>query len=147
MRVAINCEVPMTKFRTLLSLILLATLALETLGCGSSSMNSNRVLQSMVLNPANPDAFPSGQVQFTATGTFSKAPSPAQVTFQPPYSGTWALMGAGAANIATISQSGLAQCIAGASGTVTVSAVVSSNSASGPAMSTAVTGSTTLTCP
>ncbi len=139
----------MTKFRTLLSLLFLATLALETLGCGSSSMNSNRVLQSMAITPANQHAqnFPNGQVQFTATGTFNKAPSPAQVTFQPPYTGSWALMGAGAANIATISQSGLAQCIAGAAGTVTVSAVASSNSARGPAMSTAVTGSTTLTCP
>ena len=139
----------MTKFRTLLSLLFVAALALETLGCGSSNMNSNRVLQSMAITPANADAqnFPNGQVQFTATGTFNKAPSPAQVTFQPPYTGTWSLMGAGAANIATISQAGLAQCIAGAAGTVTVSAVASSNSATGPAMSTAVTGSTTLTCP
>jgi len=139
----------MTKFRTLLSLLFVAALALETLGCGSSNMNSNRVLQSMAITPANADAqnFPNGQVQFTATGTFNKAPSPAQVTFQPPYTGTWSLMGASAANIATISQAGLAQCIAGAAGTVTVSAVASSNSATGPAMSTAVTGSTTLTCP
>ena len=139
----------MTKFRTLLSLLFVAALALETLGCGSSNMNSNRVLQSMAITPANADAqnFPNGQVQFTATGTFNKAPSPAQVTFQPPYTGTWSLMGASAANIATISQAGLAQCIAGVAGTVTVSAVASSNSATGPAMSTAVTGSTTLTCP
>jgi hypothetical protein len=137
----------MTKFRTLLSILFLAALALETLGCGSS--NSNRVLQSMAITPANADAkdFANGQVQFTATGTFNKVPSPAQVTFQPPYTGTWSLMGAGAANIATISQAGLAQCIPGAAGVVTVSAVASSNSATGPAMSTAVTGSTTLTCP
>jgi hypothetical protein len=139
----------MTKFRTLLSLLFLVGLALETLGCGSSYVNSNRVLQSMVITPANADAknFPNGQVQFTATGTFSKPPSPARVTFQPPYTGTWALMGAGAANIATISQAGLAQCIPGATGAVTVSAVASANSATGPAMSVAVTGSTTLTCP
>jgi hypothetical protein len=137
----------MTKFRTLLSILFLAALALETLGCGSS--NSKRVLQSMAITPANADAkdFANGQVQFTATGTFNKAPSPDQVTFQPPYTGTWALMGTGAANIATISQAGLAQCIPGAAGAVTVSAVASSNSATGPAMSTAVTGSTTLTCP
>jgi hypothetical protein len=139
-----------TKSRTVLATFFLAALVLQTLGCGSSAnMNSNRVLQSMVITPANADAqtFPNGQVQFTATGTFSEAPSPAQITFQDPYTGTWAVMGTGAASIATISQTGLAQCVPGAAGKVTVMATVSSNSANGPAMSTAVTASTTLTCP
>ncbi|MBZ5680123.1 MAG: hypothetical protein LAO24_08455 [Acidobacteriia bacterium] len=139
----------MTKYRTVLAILFLAALALQILGCGNSSMNSNRVLQSMVISPANPDAqnFPGGQVQFSATGTFSKAPSPGPVTFQPPYTGSWFLMGVGASSIATISQTGLAQCIPGAAGTVTVQATVSANSSMGTAMSPAVSSSTNLTCP
>ena len=144
----------MSKYRLVLSSCLLAVLtivlAIATVGCGSSAMTSNRVLQSMVLAPANADAmnFPNGQVQFLATGTFSKTPSPAQVTFQPPYTGSWSLMGTSASSIATISPTGLAQCILGAAGTVTVNAIVSANAAMGTgATSVAVQGSTTLTCP
>ena len=140
----------MSKYRLVLSSCFLAVLAIATLGCGSSPMTSNRVLQSMVITPANADAnnFPNGQVQFAATGTFSKGPSPAKVTFQPPYTGSWSLMGTGTSSIATISQTGLAQCIPGAAGTVTVNAMVSANAAMGTgATSVAVQGSTTLTCP
>ncbi len=65
----------MTKYGTVLATLLLVALALQALGCGSS--NSNRILESMTITPANADAqnFANGQVQFTATGTFSKAPS------------------------------------------------------------------------
>jgi hypothetical protein len=130
--------------------LFLAFSVLITPGCGSSNMNPNRVLQTMVLAPALPDAqnFPNGQVQFTATGTFSQAPSPDMVTFQAPYSGGWTLMGTGAASIATISQTGLAQCVPGATGTVTVQASASANAAMGTgATSVAVSGTTTMTCP
>jgi hypothetical protein len=101
--------------------VFLAVTVLITLGCGSSDMNPNRVLQTMVMAPVNPDAqnFPNGQVQFTATGTFRKTPS------------GWTLMGAGAASIATIRQTGLAQCVARAAGTVTVQASASANAANG----------------
>ena len=141
----------MNKYRLLLSILFLAALAVQTLGCGGSNMSSDRVLQSMVVTPATADAqnFPNGQVQFTATGTFNKPPSPAQVTFQPPYSGGWNLMDAGAASIATISATGLAQCVPGAAGTVVVRALASANSAPPGAagMSVAVIGTASLTCP
>lgn len=133
------------------SLFAVAVIAVQTIGCGamsSSLMNSNRVLQSMTITPASADAqaSPGGQVQFTATGKFSKSPSPAAVTFVPPYSGSWA---SSDPNIATVnSSSGLATCVAGASGTVTVTAMASTNAATGTAAtSTAVQGMAKLTCP
>lgn len=112
-------------------------------------MNSmpNRVLQSMVITPATADAqsSPSGQVQFSAMGTFSKAPSPAPVPFVAPYSGSWATSDL---NVATIDQTGLAMCAAGANGTVTITATASSNSGMGTQnTSTAVSGTAKLTCP
>ena len=129
-------------------LCMLAFVAIATVGCGSMNSASNRVLQSMTLNPAIADAqnFPQGQVQFTPTGTFSRAPSPAAVPvpFVSPYSGSWA---SSDPTIATINQNGVAQCVAGASGTVTIQAMASSNSAMGPAMSTGVTGTAKLMCP
>lgn len=128
-------------------LALITVIAAQTLGCGSMYSSPNRVLQSVMITPANADAqnFTMGQVQFTAMGTFSKPPSPATIPFQPPYTGTWSSSNL---NIATISQSGVAQCMAGGAGQVTISAIVSSNSATaGGQMSTAVTGKATLTCP
>jgi len=128
------------------SAVLVAVLAVQTLGCGAMSSTPNRVLQSMTLSPANVDAqtFPSGQVQFTAMGTFSLAPSPAPVPFVAPYSGTWSVSDS---SVATIDQSGVAKCVSGAAGTVTIMATASSNSAHGTQMSTAVSASTKLTCP
>ena len=123
-------------------------IALASIGCGSMNAAPNRVLQSMSLSPATADAqtFPQGQVQFTPTGTFSIAPSPAAVPvpFVSPYSGSWSSSNP---SLATIDQNGVAQCVAGASGTVTISAIASSNSAMGPAMSTGVSSTAKLTCP
>jgi hypothetical protein len=113
-------------------------------------MNPNRVLQTMVLAPANPDAqnFPKGQVQFTATGTFSKTPSPDMVTFEGPHSGGWTLMGAGAASIATIRQAGLAQCIAGGGRHRNGAGVGLGQRSDGTgATSVVVSGTTTMSCP
>jgi hypothetical protein len=109
-------------------------------------MNSMRVLQSMTVSPATADAAksPGGKVQFTASGTFSQPPSPAVVPFVAPYSGSWSVSNP---KIATISPSGLAQCVPGASGTVDVKAIASANSASMGAMSIAVTGMAKLACP
>jgi uncharacterized protein YjdB len=122
--------------------------AVASIGCGSMNSAPNRVLQSMSLSPATADAqtFPQGQVQFTPTGTFSIAPSPAKVPVPlvSPYSVSWS---SSDPSIATIDQNGVAQCVAGASGTVTISAIASSNSAMGPAMSTGVSGTAKLTCP
>jgi hypothetical protein len=140
----------MTKYR-IFAAIFLAAVALQALGCGSGSMmNSNRVLQSMTISPAMPDAqnFANGQVQFTATGVFNKPPSPQQVTFQPPYSGGWSLLATTGPLPATISQTGLAQCIQGASGTAFVVATASANAAMGTgATGVAVRATATLTCP
>ncbi|HEV2115858.1 MAG TPA: hypothetical protein VGR48_07525 [Terriglobales bacterium] len=128
--------------------LLLAVVVIAALSVGCSAMNSsNRVLQSIAVTPANADAQGSamGQVQFTATGTFSKPPSPALVPFVDPYSGSWMVSNT---KIASISQNGMAQCVSGASGTVTVTAIASSNSAMGMGqMSTAVSGTAKLTCP
>ena len=119
-------------------------------GCGGSmnTMNANnRVLLSMSISPASADAqmFTNGLVTFTATGTFSQPPSPAMVTFVAPFSGSWEVSDP---NMATITPNGMAQCLPGANGKVTVQAQASSNSATTPgAMSTAVGATATLTCP
>src|ERR1700736_1718688 len=42
-----NVRFSMTQYRTICATLFLAALALHTLGCGSSNMNTNRVLQSM----------------------------------------------------------------------------------------------------
>ena len=131
--------------RSILAILAVLSVA-ETLGCGAMYSSSNRVLQSVMVTPANADAQNSmGQVQFTATGTFSQPPSPAPVSFQSPYTGNWSSSNL---SIATINQSGMAQCVAGAAGKVTITAEVSANSTTGGGqMSTAVSGKATLVCP
>ena len=136
-----------SKVPTTLSICLLAGFAITSVGCGSMNSMSNRVLQSMVITPAAADAHtsPSGQVQFSAMGTFSKAPSPAPVPFVAPYSGSWATSDL---SVATIDQTGLAKCVPGAAGTVTITAIASSNAGMGTQnTSTAVSGTAKLTCP
>jgi hypothetical protein len=136
-----------SKLLTTLSVYLLGAVALTAIGCSSMNSMSNRVLQSMVIRPANADAqtSPSGQVQFSAMGTFSKAPSPSPVPFVAPYSGGWATSDL---SVATIDQTGLAQCVPGAAGTVTITAIASSNAGMGTQnTSTAVSGTAKLTCP
>lgn len=120
-------------------------LLLALVACGGMN-SSNRVLMSMTLSPAAADAqnFANGQVQFTATGVFSEPPTPATVTFMEPFTGSWMVSNS---NIAIIDQNGMAKCVAGTSGVVTVSAIASSNSAQAPAMSTAVSATAMLTCP
>jgi hypothetical protein len=130
-----------------LATLLLASILVtfQTTGCGTS--NPNRALQSISVAPATADAqsFPNGQVQFTATGTFSRPPSPAPVPFVAPYSGSWLTSDT---TVATISQSGVAQCRMGASGTVTVTAIASANSCPNMGcMSIAVSGTAKLACP
>lgn len=128
-------------------LVVAVVVAAQNVGCGAMTSGSNRVLQSITVTPADADAqnFAMGQVQFTATGTFSKPPSPALVPFSDPYSGSWEISNL---SIATISQSGVAQCLPGKSGTVTITATASSNSATRMGqMSTAVEGTAKLTCP
>ena len=110
-------------------------------GCG---MN-NRVLNSMTISPASADAqnFTNGQVQFTATGSFSQPPSPAAVTPD-----TWSSSNV---QIATIDQNGMAQCVQGTTGMVTIVASVSfATRLAGPAGTAilrVVSAKATLNCP
>jgi hypothetical protein len=140
----------MTQISWILSGFFLAACALMTLACGDSSSHQNRVLQSIAITPADADAqlFPNRQVQFVATGTFSMPPSPQALDFQAPYSGSWVLTGDNSSSIATLSTTGLAQCLEGASGVVTVEAGASSGAGMGSqATDPLVAGMTTLTCP
>jgi len=137
--------------KKMVTIFFAVVLFFQTFGCGTSS--SNRVLQSMAVTPPTADGLssPIGQVQFTATGTFSKAPSPSPVTFVAPYSGGWQ---SSDPSIATLVPTGTGtgtatfQCAAGASGVVTITATASTNAATGTgATSTAVSGTASLTCP
>jgi hypothetical protein len=135
----------------------LVAVLLTIIGCNAMNpnnmMNANRTLMSMTVTPAtaNAENFMNGQVQFTATGTFSQPPSPAPVTFMAPFSGGWSVSNM---DVATINQYGMAQCMH--TGMVTVTAQASTNSTSmsgamsmsrGMSMSTAVTATATLNCP
>jgi hypothetical protein len=140
----------MPDFRSRLTIFFIGMLILQTLGCGMSSSNSNRVLQSMAVTPSTADAQSSsnGQVQFTATGTFSKAPSPSPVTFAAPYSGSWSADPTMATLVGTGTGTAIFQCVAGASGVVTIKATASTNAAMGTmATGTAISGTASLTCP
>src|SRR6478609_7207348 len=101
----------------------------------------------MVISPADAEAqtSPQGQVDLNDLGKLSKAPPPAPVPFVAPYSGSWATSDL---NVATIDQTGLAHCVPGTAGTVTITAIASSNAGMGTQnMSTAVSGTAKLTCP
>jgi len=105
--------------------------AAATAGCGAGTP---RTLQSVTATPMIADAknFPTGQVQFTATAIYNKPPTPVtpfQVT-------AWQ---ASPPSVATITNSGLAQCVPGQSGTVTIRVAAPGD---GPLMAVA-----TLTCP
>lgn len=129
--------------------LVLPVVSLGTAGCGSS-----RQLQSVTLSPASADAqnFPNGQVSFTATGTFSKKPSPLQLTGKDV---TWCAgssSGMCVGNInpgITVDQNGLAQCVPGFTGTVTILAGTKSfsmmNTDGGSQLK--IFGTAQLTCP
>ena len=131
-------------YRTLaLTIALLAIL--QVLGCSAMNNSSTRVLQSVTVAPATADAkdFSNGQVSFSATGNFSAPPSP--VT--PLTVSGWT---SSAPAIATVDfNSGMAQCVAGASGTVTIRASSPSGGPDMPMPGTAVlvSGTAQLSCP
>lgn len=86
--------------------------------CGGSMSNAPRSIQSLAVSPSAADAqsFPGGQVQFSATGFYNTQPSP--VSSIP---ATWGVCFQNAPTTAvTISNNGLAQCTAAASGAYTV---------------------------
>ena len=135
------------------SLILILLIAS---GCGGGS----RQLQSVSLSPASADAesFPNGKVPFVATGTFSKPPSPVQLTSNDVL---WCVgeltnvanptAGVCAGNIApfaTVDQNGTAQCGPTSQGTVYVLAGTPSSPAMGDqGQPLKIFGSAQLTCP
>ena len=140
----------MSNCKALATVLVVFAIVFATVSCGSMSSSSNRVLQSMSVSPTAADAQNSanGQVQFTATGIFSKPPSPGLVTFISPYSGSWSADPSIATLVGTANGTATFQCVAGASGTTTVKAIASTNAAQGTgATSTAVSGTATLTCP
>ena len=106
-------------------------LLILTAGCGSSSP---RMLQSVTANPANADAknFPNGRVQFVPTGTYNKPPT--TVTPQPVTA--WL---ASPSTLATIDQTGVAECLPGQMGTANIQVGIAGD---GPLVTVAQ-----LTCP
>jgi hypothetical protein len=136
--------------RLLLAALGPALLTIALTSCGSTIPNAGRVLLEIVVTPATADAqtFANGQVEFTATGTFSVAPSPAPVTFVAPYTGGF-IVSPNTSNqvIANIVSTGpgtaTVQCVAGMSGTVEVGATASANNGT----STIVSGIAQITCP
>ena len=128
-------------------------LLFQSLGCGSPSQTrpNLRVLLRVDITPATADAqdFPGGQVQFTAVGMFTEAPSPSPLSFAPPYGGGFSISDPSIAKIVSTSDPIVTvQCVAGASGTVTVTASAASNATGGPAgFPSTVSGTAQLTCP
>lgn len=108
-------------WRLTYSITVLVLAASFTLACGGSSNTATqavRSIQSITISPATADAqnYPSGQVQFTATGYYNTQPSP--VT---PLSATWGVCEQNTPTTAvTVSNNGLAQCTSSAVGTYTV---------------------------
>lgn len=101
----------------LFALTLLGLVAIA-LACGGSS---SRTAQSVAVAPVSVTASASGTYQFTATGYFNEPPSP--VTPLDANWGACSLDGSTTAAV-TVSNTGLAQCASGASGTFMVWAFV-----------------------
>jgi len=106
---------PMT-YRKLLWALMFVTISL-VLGCGNNRLTSVNV------SPAVADArnFPNGQVQFTASATYSGSSHPVTVNNL-----SWCVGSSSGrcngniASAATVNSNGVAQCLSGESGTVMV---------------------------
>lgn len=139
----------MKRFLSCSAWFFLVIATLSTLGCGSG-----RKLQTVSLSPASADAknFANGQVSFTATGTFTKPPSPNPLTSMQV---TWCAgptAGQCPGNInpgATVDQNGVAQCLPGFVGTTNIMAGTVRPSSMNPdgGAQLKVFGSAQLTCP
>lgn len=119
--------------------------------CSSNNPNIGRVLYSISVTPATADAqnFPNGQVVFTASGSYSVAPSPGPLISTAPYNGQFVVANPTnpPATIATVVSMGnstvTVQCASGESGTAAVVATANANNGT----NTVITGSAQLTCP
>ena len=108
--------VPMARYRIFVSILSLALAACMTLACGSSN-SAQRTIQSITLSPASANAqdYPSGAVQFVATGHYATQPytvTPLQTQWGPPAG----FPGSGV----VVDSNGVAKCVA--SGTYSVGA-------------------------
>jgi hypothetical protein len=119
--------------------LLIAASELVASGCGNAT--SPRLLRSVSVTPATAEAqtFSNGQVQFAALGTYSQPPSPSPIIAP-----GWSLSDT---TIATISQSGLAQCTPSASGVVTVRASTPAPCSGTGCTAALLSGTAQLTCP
>lgn len=129
----------MARFNVLLCAAVLLAVEFAGSGCGNGGP---RVLQSISVIPASADAqnFPNHQVQFTALGNYSQPPSPSEITPT-----GWSLSDP---SVATIGQSGLAQCKSGALAVVTVRAFACCAPCSGTGCTAAqLSGTAQLSCP
>ena len=124
--------------------VVVGVVVLAGLGCGSH-------LSSVSLTPGAADAknFPNGQVQFSATGTYSGSSKVVPLTNL-----TWCMgTTTGSCNgnivsVATVNSSGVAQCLPGTLGTATVLAGSGGQAAHPDAgFNMAVFGSAQITCP
>lgn len=140
----------MKRYGPQLFLFLLVLAAAITLACGTSP---NRMLESVTLSPALADAqnYPGGLVQFTATGAYTKPPSP--VTPLPASWGACDSSGASTSQV-SVSSTGLAQCATGTVGIYEVWAfdeIPGKVPCAGPSICGRacgqVTGTALLTCP
>lgn len=106
----------MNKLPSTFCAVVLLTLSLSLLACGNSAPQQ---LQSAAVTPATAIAsnFPNGMVQFTATGSFDRPPSPKVLN-----PAMWILQPSSAypQDAVSVSASGVAQCKAGFAGTVTI---------------------------
>jgi len=107
----------MAKLFPVFVLILLIVMALNFLACGGGE--TPRQLLSVTVTPSTATAsdFPNGMVQFTATGMFSRAPSPAIVN---PTEWQLAPSNTYPTDAVSMTTSGVAQCKSGFAGTVTI---------------------------
>ncbi len=140
----------MKRFGPQLSFSSLVLAAAVALSCGSSA----HIPQSVVVSPAavNAQDFPSGDVQFTATVYYNTKPSPVS-----PAPASWnACSQEGPTDGVSVSNSGVAQCAAGARGTFTIYAFVANPAFKGVCASSSlpcggtcggVVGMAQLTCP
>jgi len=133
--------------KTLNSLVLLSAAGLLILagsGCGATNPSNPRLLIGITLSPATADAqsFPNGQVQFSAVAHYNAAPTTVN-----PFSPTSWLSTDG--NIATVDQSGLAQCVRGAVGSADIQGIapISGPGSGATPAAPLVRGTAVLMCP
>ncbi len=128
---------------------LLLAAALATSSCGD-----NRQLQSVTLVPAAADAkdYPNGQIPMTATGAYSKPPSPVLLTSNDIVWCVGTSDGTCHGNIispVTVDVNGVAQCSLGQTGTATVLAGKPSSKGANPDGTSQLKtfGAAQVTCP